>query len=74
MFALISKLYILESVLSDLSYSRVEDSLDSNKNFEDALDRWEPEEVGTVKRKRVSGITADSNGVRKEIEVIFGIS
>jgi len=62
-------LYIPESVLSDISYSRVEDSLDSDKNFEDAMDRWEPEEVfGTVKRKRASG-PSNPNGMRKEIEV-----
>ncbi|VVC27730.1 Hypothetical protein CINCED_3A023047 [Cinara cedri] len=58
-----------ESVLSDISYSRVEDSLDSDKNFEDALDRWEPEDVlGTVKRKRLSGRTNANNGLVKEIE------
>jgi len=60
--------YIPESVLSDISYSRVEDSLDSDKNFEDAMDRWEPEVVGTVKRKRTSGLS-NPNGMRKEIEV-----
>lgn len=64
------KLYIPESVLSDISYSRVEDSLDSDKNFEDAMDRWEPEVVGTVKRKRTSGLS-NPNGMRKEIEVKF---
>lgn len=69
-FASLLKFEITESVLSDISYSRVEDSLDSDKNYEDALDRWEPEEVGTVKRKRTSGIS-NSNGIRKEIEVIF---
>jgi len=63
-------LYIPESVLSDISYSRVEDSLDSDKNFEDAMDRWEPEVVGTVKRKRTSGLS-NPNGMRKEIEVKF---
>lgn len=62
------KLYISESVLSDISYSRVEDSLDSDKNFEDAMDRWEPEVFGTVKRKRTSGVT-NPNEMRKEIEV-----
>lgn len=59
--------YILESVLSDISYSRVEDSLDSDKNFEDALDRWDPDVIGTVKRKRTSGFS-NANGM-KEIEV-----
>lgn len=62
------KLYIPESVLSDISYSRVEDSLDSDKNFEDAVDRWEPEVFGTVKRKRTSGLS-NPNEMRKEIEV-----
>ncbi|XP_025405158.1 rac GTPase-activating protein 1-like isoform X1 [Sipha flava] len=57
-----------ESVLSDISYSRVEDSLDSDKNFEDAVDRWDPEVVGTVKRKRASGIS-NTNGIKKEIEL-----
>lgn len=73
-YLIINKLlyYILESVLSDISYSRVEDSLDSDKNFEDALDRWDPEVIGTVKRKRVSGIS-NANGLKKEIEVIFFI-
>lgn len=61
-------MYFLESVLSDISYSRVEDSLDSDKNFEDAMDRWEPEVFGTVKRKRISGVT-NPNEMRKEIEV-----
>jgi len=61
-------LYIPESVLSDISYSRVEDSLDSDKNFEDAMDRWEPEVFDTVKRKRTSGLS-NPNGMRKEIEV-----
>lgn len=61
-------MYALESVLSDISYSRVEDSLDSDKNFEDALDHYEPDQ-GTVKRKRMSGVS-HSNGMRKEIEVI----
>lgn len=70
LLASIIKFYITESVLSDISYSRVEDSLDSDKNYEDALDRWEPEDVGTVKRKRTSGIS-NSNGIRKEIEVIL---
>ncbi|XP_060850272.1 rac GTPase-activating protein 1-like [Rhopalosiphum padi] len=56
-----------ESVLSDISYSRVEDSLDSDKNFEDAVDRWEPEVFGTVKRKRTSGLS-NPNEMRKEIE------
>lgn len=63
-------MFIPESVLSDISYSRVEDSLDSDKNFEDAMDRWEPEVVGTVKRKRTSGLS-NPNGMRKEIEVKF---
>lgn len=73
-YLIINKLlyYILESVLSDISYSRVEDSLDSDKNFEDALDRWDPEVIGTVKRKRVSGIS-NANGLKKEIEVIIFI-
>lgn len=69
-FPLLLKFFITESVLSDISYSRVEDSLDSEKNFEDALDRWDPEIVGTVKRKRISGLL-NSNGIRKEIEVIY---
>jgi hypothetical protein len=62
------KLFIPESVLSDISYSRVEDSLDSDKNFEDAVDRWEPEVFGTVKRKRTSGLS-NPNEMKKEIEV-----
>lgn len=57
-----------ESVLSDISYSRVEDSLDSDRVFEDALDRWEPEVLGTVKRKRASA-TSNSNEMKKEIEI-----
>lgn len=62
---------IPESVLSDISYSRIDDSMDSDKNFEDALDRWEPEDVlGTVKRKRISGHTNANNGLKKEIDVI----
>lgn len=72
-WCLISKCHTLESVLSDISYSRVEDSLDSDRNFEDAQDCWEPEVLGTVKRKRISGIT-NSNGVKKEIEVIMQYS
>lgn len=65
-------MYSLESVLSDISYSRVEDSLDSDRVFEDALDRWEPEVLGTIKRKRASA-TLNSNGVKKEIEVISNV-
>lgn len=63
------KINISESVLSDISYSRVEDSLDSDSNFEDALKRREQELVGTVKRKRISGGLSDPNVLRKEIEV-----
>lgn len=46
--------------------------MDSDKNFKDALDRWEPEDVlGTVKRKRMSGHTNTNNEFIKEIEVIL---
>jgi hypothetical protein len=36
------------------------------------VDRWDPEVVGTVKRKRASGIS-NTNGIKKEIEVIYFI-
>lgn len=65
-------MYSLESVLSDISYSRVEDSLDSDRVFEDALDRWEPEGLDTIKRKRASA-NLNSNEVKKEIEVILNL-
>lgn len=68
----ISNMYSLESVLSDISYSRVEDSLDSDRVFEDALDRWEPEGLDTIKRKRASA-NLNSNEVKKEIEVILNL-
>ncbi|XP_050443432.1 rac GTPase-activating protein 1-like [Adelges cooleyi] len=58
-----------ESILSDISYSRSEDSLDSEKNFEEALKRREQELVGTVKRKRVSNQNPTYE-TRKEIETI----
>ncbi|XP_050545728.1 rac GTPase-activating protein 1-like [Daktulosphaira vitifoliae] len=62
-----------ESILSDISYSRSEDSLDSENNFEEALKRREQELVGTVKRKRLS-VQGNNMGALKEIETITSMS
>jgi len=65
---LLLKLYVPTSVLSDISYSRVEDSLDSDKNVENVMDCWEPEVLGIIKKNRTSGLL-NPNRTRKEIEV-----